>query len=376
MNDKWPQQKYSFNFLIDKFQPPGWPLPEVEPLKAKRQGTVIKGIRGMLVKDLWAHRVGISDIPKRWRLEIFWDAFDKFLNGDKERYANYLMTHRFKKPRNPTDKDKKHVQRKLQSAWLLLEDIKANGMKAPLEFHQQDGNLILLRGYRRLGIAHHLGMKRVAARVFKDGTVARKFYEPFYCDAGTISDLAAQQYTEHIGHATDKWYVHNYTQLYDRLFSRLRNRKIKLLEIGLLEGASLALWHKAFPRADIYWIDITEKWRRMAGDLDRITVFKGDQTDKVLLSSVAAAGPYDIVIDDCGHQPDQQWASFIGLWDALKPGGWYVIEDCYRSFKPGYRGRNVPKEFAGWLPSIYTNHEVKSLIFEYNICAVQKGIEQ
>jgi hypothetical protein len=218
-------------------------------------------------------------------------------------------------------------------------------------------------------------MKRVAGRVAKNEDLAKRYVKPYQWKSGSIAELGAKQYAKLVGHATDKHYVHNYLPIYDALFGELRGKKIKILEIGLLEGASLALWHEAFPKAMIFGLDITDKWRKFAGGLDRVKVFQGDQTDKVVLSSVAAAGPYDVIIDDCGHKPDQQWASFCAMWDALNPSGWYVIEDCYHSFMPGYSGRNVPMEFAKWVPSIYETFEVKSIQFHYNLCAVQKGLK-
>jgi predicted O-methyltransferase YrrM len=41
---------------------------------------------------------------------------------------------------------------------------------------------------------------------------------------------------------------------------------------------------------------------------------------------------YDLIVDDGGHSMKQQQASLEGLWDALKPGGVYIIEDLLTSY--------------------------------------------
>ena len=76
---------------------------------------------------------------------------------------------------------------------------------------------------------------------------------------------------------TDKGTVtgnsHAYTCLYDMLFSGMRELPIKLMEIGLSAGGpelggsperavadapSLRLWHRYFPKAHIYGVDISD----------------------------------------------------------------------------------------------------------------------
>src|ERR1700675_2422282 len=111
-----------------------------------------------------------------------------------------------------------------------------------------------------------------------------------------------------IRHGTDKWGPHFYTPIYHELFAHLRERPIRLLEIGIggyavpsVGGASLAMWADYFGKAKIVGIDIEEK----SLDLDpRITIMRGSQTDeRFLLSVVADHGPLDIIIDDGSHVP-------------------------------------------------------------------------
>jgi hypothetical protein len=54
---------------------------------------------------------------------------------------------------------------------------------------------------------------------------------------------------------TDK-IQHNYLELYDPILSPLRDREVKLLEIGIHRGGSLKLWRDYFSRGLIVGIDL------------------------------------------------------------------------------------------------------------------------
>lgn len=146
-----------------------------------------------------------------------------------------------------------------------------------------------------------------------------------------------------IRHGTDKWGLHFYTPVYDELFSRLRDRPIRLLEIGVggpdlktSGGASLAMWADYFPEAQITSIDIMEK--RLPPH-PRIKLFQGSQDDAALLKRVCdERGPFDIIIDDGSHVPKHVVASFQHLFPALTEGGTYVIEDMQTAFWPRFGG--------------------------------------
>lgn len=36
---------------------------------------------------------------------------------------------------------------------------------------------------------------------------------------------------------------------------------------------------------------------------------------------------FDILLDDGSHVPEHQFASFVHMWSAIRPGGVYMIED-------------------------------------------------
>jgi hypothetical protein len=47
-------------------------------------------------------------------------------------------------------------------------------------------------------------------------------------------------------------HCHPYTLFYDGLFKNKRYEKIRIAEIGILEGASILMWKEYFVNAEIY----------------------------------------------------------------------------------------------------------------------------
>ena len=149
-----------------------------------------------------------------------------------------------------------------------------------------------------------------------------------------------------IRHGTNKWGPSFYTPIYHALFAHVRERPIRLLEIGVggyefrkVGGASLAMWADYFVHGRIVGIDIAEK------DLDlgpRVTVLRGSQADRQFLANVVADhGPFDIIVDDGSHVPEHIVISFGALFPTLVDGGFYAIEDVQTAFSPKFGGSPV-----------------------------------
>jgi hypothetical protein len=123
------------------------------------------------------------------------------------------------------------------------------------------------------------------------------------------------------------WKWDHYFDAYDRHFARFRGEEVHILEIGIYSGGSLELWHDYFgPRCHVYGIDVEEACRRYENT--QTTVFIGDQADRRFWRDFRSAVPVlDIVVDDGGHEPEQQATSVEELLPHLRPGGVYVVED-------------------------------------------------
>lgn len=143
---------------------------------------------------------------------------------------------------------------------------------------------------------------------------------------------------------------HGYTRIYSRLFERMRQREIILLEMGLLRadmdgrrltnaaegrtGASgtlapsLEMWRAFFPKARLYGFDIDDFSDVF---IERCTIVRGDMSSAVDLGQLVQiiGKPIDIVIDDASHVSHHQQIALGHLFPYVRPGGMYIMEDLH-----------------------------------------------
>ena len=133
-----------------------------------------------------------------------------------------------------------------------------------------------------------------------------------------------------------KW--KHYFEVYERHFSRFRHTPVVLLEIGLKNGGSLALWRRYFGSsarifgADIYDRSVAFERNERYGSPERIII--GDQGDPRFWAEVRNAVPgqrLDIIIDDGSHIPAHMAISLQNAMQLLRPGGVYLCEDVHGS---------------------------------------------
>lgn len=147
---------------------------------------------------------------------------------------------------------------------------------------------------------------------------------------GAPNDLRAFFDGRMTGRGIWKWL--HYFEIYERYFNRYRGAEVHILEIGIYSGGSLDMWRHYFgPRARIYGVDIEPACR--AYDNEQTRIFIGDQADRSFWRDFRAAVPrLDIVIDDGGHQPEQQAVTLEELLPHLQPAGTYLCEDIHGAF--------------------------------------------
>ena len=113
---------------------------------------------------------------------------------------------------------------------------------------------------------------------------------------------------------------HNYQQAYASIFSSWTPES--LLEIGVLEGASLAAWKSLFPDATVHGVELRDK--PLIEAAREIPVFRGDSTNTEFINTTITT-EYDVIIDDGDHRPDVMWKTFLNLENKWKKH--YVFED-------------------------------------------------
>jgi hypothetical protein len=142
-------------------------------------------------------------------------------------------------------------------------------------------------------------------------------------------------------HGTDKSSRHHdYLNFYDGIFSRRRQAPLKILEIGVLNGASVRTWQDYFPNALIVGCDIDPMARRWASE--RVEIEYMDQSNLEDLVRIGRKhGPFDLVIEDGSHLWEHQTTTLRTLFPFVRPEGWYVVEDLqtnYGDYQHDYRG--------------------------------------
>lgn len=135
-------------------------------------------------------------------------------------------------------------------------------------------------------------------------------------------------------HGTDKATFHGYCDFYE---DQLPGRDFdgRLLEIGIMDGASLMMWRDYYPAAKIVGVDNDKRrgTRKFAGV--RTAWLDMTESDEVELLT-ERLGPFDVIIDDGSHMTADQQKTFSLLWPNVSPGGLYVIEDLHTSYMSNY----------------------------------------
>jgi methyltransferase family protein len=146
----------------------------------------------------------------------------------------------------------------------------------------------------------------------------------------------AEIFEAHTGRRVHKW-VH-YLDIYHRHLERFRGQPVTVMEFGVSHGGSLQLWREYFgPEALIVGVDINPECKKFEEAGTRI--FIGDQGDRDFLTRVAdEVGPVDVLIDDGGHHPHQQLATFEVFYPRMSENGCFIVEDLHTSYWPSYSG--------------------------------------
>jgi hypothetical protein len=136
---------------------------------------------------------------------------------------------------------------------------------------------------------------------------------------------------------TDKQNVHNYfTLIYDEILSPLKFECKNFMEIGIYDGGSIKLWRDYFINANIIALEYNLPYslQFFSGDSkERIEFVNADQSKEEDLLNVANRfRNIDVILDDGSHIQKDQQISFGILFESVKPGGIYIIEDLHTSF--------------------------------------------
>ena len=150
-----------------------------------------------------------------------------------------------------------------------------------------------------------------------------------------------------------KW--SSYFQVYEKILSNYKNKKIKFVEIGVANGGSLFMWKKYFgKKAKIIGIDLNPAAKKL--EKNGFKIYIGNQSDKEFWDYFyKKEGKVDIILDDGGHKNLQQISTVHYSLPHIKNGGKIIIEDTITSY--------LKKEFYN--PSRYSFINYSKNIVDY-----------
>jgi demethylmacrocin O-methyltransferase len=150
----------------------------------------------------------------------------------------------------------------------------------------------------------------------------------------TLDELAIKNGTDK-GTTSQFASTHGYAPIYEKYLSDLRDKNIRMLEIGVCMeftqgGQSVRMWYEYFQQAEIYTFDIVDM-KGLENELPyRVRFFKGDQSSRDDLNNMYTefgSKPFDLIIEDGSHIHEHQIISLGHLFPYVKSGGYYILED-------------------------------------------------
>jgi SAM-dependent methyltransferase len=166
-------------------------------------------------------------------------------------------------------------------------------------------------------------------------------------------------------HVSNKWT--NYFEVYDEAFSKYIGNKPDVLEIGVQNGGGLQIAKEYFKNGNIYGIDINPEVCKMHLG-DNIKTYCFNAVNKDDFDSNMGAIKFDTILDDGSHMNSDVIQTFKNLFERVKPGGVYVIEDLQTSyydgigFDGGYLKKDSSIEFLKGFVDLLNAYHVDGMV--------------
>jgi hypothetical protein len=129
----------------------------------------------------------------------------------------------------------------------------------------------------------------------------------------------------------DKGSVHSYIEFYEEVLAPYRRKAKNILEIGLMSGESLRMWSEYFT-GTVYGIDCDLKPVNGLADLsgaiaEGYNIVIGDASNEQDIRKFFTGIKFDVVIEDAGHDLQQQIDIFNTIKPYLSDNSIYISED-------------------------------------------------
>ena len=188
-----------------------------------------------------------------------------------------------------------------------------------------DGEIVAAVFTRGVGAAESRCRALFCTRTQKRADIDGELPHGYFDEASDLDVIG-------IKHHTDKCsMIHNYLGKYEFFLQCFRNQPIRLLELGIFQGASLRMWQEYFPHAEIFGVDIREGCSQYEDE--RIHIIQTDLSNVDAVIRLKDIRP-QIIIDDASHIVSHQLLALFTLFDVLPSGGVYILEDLETSLNP------------------------------------------
>jgi hypothetical protein len=167
----------------------------------------------------------------------------------------------------------------------------------------------------------------------------------------------------HYEFGTDKEFNHKYCSgFYDEALLPYQDKNIRLLELGIHRGGSMALWHHYFPNADLYGVDPYDFGAKTNCEpYPRVKIIYADGYRKEFAESLPN---FDIIIDDGPHTKESHLQSLTLYLPKLNQGGMFIIEDIGQmEWTEDYRTLVPPNMVCGVVDLREPSNMSDSIIF-------------
>lgn len=139
-----------------------------------------------------------------------------------------------------------------------------------------------------------------------------------------------------------------YWPVYDREISCVivSGRPVRLLEIGVVRGCSLAIWEALLPLGSgILGIGIDPACAPLPSG-SSVQVMILDVTKRATHDAALGDTVFDIITGDGPHRFPDIVVVFGPCFDRIAPGGLRIVEDLHAAYWPSFSGRQGERGFA------------------------------
>ncbi|MDB4081357.1 hypothetical protein N9500_00330 [Candidatus Pelagibacter sp.] len=140
-------------------------------------------------------------------------------------------------------------------------------------------------------------------------------------------DLYEYQYDQPLKNKKKKVKAHGYAKFYEEYFKKIKNDKLRILEIGSFYGNASASLFFYFRNSFLYAGDIFPDLFRYKSKRVKNFFVNSSEESSIKNDIIAKNIQFNIIIEDASHSFKDQIISLFLLFKSLEPKGLFIIEE-------------------------------------------------